>query len=365
MDDTPLVNKLRSFGLTDKEIQTYLVLLQEGDTVVSQVAERAGVSKRHVYNTASKLEDRNLIEIHDFVTPTRLRPLTPEQVKQSFAREVSELNEILESRFNQYQYEFSGVDVLKSRATMIKRIRQILNSASQRIMIVIPVSLLSELEDELASAVERDVLVLLLLTNGPAEAITHDLESIAHVGRVNERRTAIQLTVDGTCGLIAPHGILSNEPQSQTRAIVLGNGETERVLLNAFSGNVWPHSTQIHVCEADALPKSYTSHHLSVLQATLHKENDTKVFAKMEVYEKRDVDTSEEDFTKDSPQGKEQLTKYVEGEVVNTIQWMTGPEGERPVATIELDVEDEIIQVGGPRCVYEDYEAVQTRLYTE
>jgi sugar-specific transcriptional regulator TrmB len=364
MDDSPLIDKLRLFGLTDKEIQTYLVLLQEGETVVSRVAERAGVSKRHVYNTASKLEDRKLIEVHDFVTPTRLRPVSPDQVKRLFIQEINELHDILESRFNRSQFDLTGVDVLKSRSTMIKRIGQIISSASHKVMIVVPVSILPDLEAELARAVERDVLVLLLLTSGPAEAIESDLSRLAHVGRINERRLAIQLAVDNSCGLIAPHSILSNKPGSETRAIVLGSEEIEPVLLNAFSGNVWPYSTEIHVREPDDLPKTYTSHHLSVLQATLTKAADTRVFAETKVYDKRDANGATEDGPVDADGGQNYSITTLDGEVVNTRQWMTGPEADLPVATIELAVDGDVVQVGGRRCVYEEYQAIQTHLYT-
>lgn len=351
MDDL-LADQLKQFGLTEKEIETYLVLLENGETIVSTISEQAGVSKRHVYNTASRLEERNLVEINDFVTPARLRPIPPDQVKQRFSHDVNQLHKSLEERFSPSELNLRRIEVLKSRSTLLKWIRQILTAATSRIAIALPSSLLQELRTELVDAVDRGVLVLVLLTNETEETVsdrTNALEGVAHAVRISRREMAIQLAVDHSYGLLAPLGILSNNSDNRSKAIALGDHQLEPVILSAFNGNEWPFSNEIYVREPDDLPKSYTTHRLAVLQAALYDQDDVDLFAKVKAYDM----TGTEDYNQ---------TFDFEGEVINVVQRIVEPTVNLPLATLELDTGDDIVSIGGPRCTYEDYEAIRTRL---
>ena len=48
MDDATLRAHLRRFGLSEKEVDTYLTLLEHGEATASTIADVAGVSKRYV-----------------------------------------------------------------------------------------------------------------------------------------------------------------------------------------------------------------------------------------------------------------------------------------------------------------------------
>lgn len=51
---------MRQFGLTEKEEEMYIAILEERSATATEIAKRTDVSKRHVYNIAQKLKEREL-----------------------------------------------------------------------------------------------------------------------------------------------------------------------------------------------------------------------------------------------------------------------------------------------------------------
>jgi len=80
MDDRTLNDLLRRFGLSDKEVDTYLSLLAHGEAKASTVADAAGVSKRYVYSVSESLAERGFVEVNDHVVPTTIRANPPDEV---------------------------------------------------------------------------------------------------------------------------------------------------------------------------------------------------------------------------------------------------------------------------------------------
>lgn len=59
MDEDALRTRLRDFGLSEKEVSTYLTILDHGEAKASDIADDAGVSKRYDYSVADDLETRS------------------------------------------------------------------------------------------------------------------------------------------------------------------------------------------------------------------------------------------------------------------------------------------------------------------
>jgi len=73
MEDSSLIDRLERLGLSEKEIDTYLSILEHGEAKASTIADDAGVSKRYVYSVSEKLEDRGFVEVNDHAVPTLIR----------------------------------------------------------------------------------------------------------------------------------------------------------------------------------------------------------------------------------------------------------------------------------------------------
>jgi len=64
--------RIQQLGLTEKETETYLTILESGPTKVTEIAAEVDVSKRYIYTIAKKLEDRHLVIVNDYFTPTTI-----------------------------------------------------------------------------------------------------------------------------------------------------------------------------------------------------------------------------------------------------------------------------------------------------
>jgi sugar-specific transcriptional regulator TrmB len=277
MNDVSLQQLLQRFGFSDKEVDTYLTILEHGETKASTIAEEANVSKRYVYSVAETLSDRGFVEVNDHIVPTTIKANPPESVVDALADDLKAMEPALESRFSQTAPRSESFEVIKSRVTVLKRISELLNRSEEEVTLAIPHRLLDEAADELRDAVERDVLVLLLVTGvNPDDDL--DMNGLASVVRAWEQPMPTILTVDREMGLIAPPAMLS-QPNSSTQAIVFAQEQLGPVIVGSFLGNYFPMATEIHTTEPVTLPATYYDFRHAVLQAMLHTRAGTTVHA--------------------------------------------------------------------------------------
>ncbi|WP_317175988.1 TrmB family transcriptional regulator [Halomontanus rarus] len=350
MTDQELTKILQSFGFTSKEIDTYITILKMGETTVSTVAEEAGVSKRHVYNTAVQLEERNFVEINDFMTPTKLRPVPSDRVKERLNSEMDTLHSLISDLSNPSGEEFKTLELLKSKVTLIKRIQQLIDEADDQITIAVPSALIFDLQDQLSAAVERDVFVLLIAYGRhPSQIDNLDLNGIAHAVRFRWDEIPIQLSVDGNFGLVAPKELLTN-PGEQTKAVAFGQSYLEPIVIGSFLSNEWQFSESMCVKIPEELPQTYTNFRLATMQATIYESREDNLYARIEA----------------RPIGHSGPTEQLSGEVIDIRQRIIEPmRGSVLESALDLRTDDHVVSIGGGQAFLEDYEAVTTYLTTD
>ena len=170
---------LKRFGLSDKEVDTYLTLLDHGEAKASTVAEAAGVSKRYVYSASEELEARGFVTVNDHVTPTTIRANPPEEVIERLANDARSMRPALEARFSRAEATEEPFEVVKSRVTVVKRIRRAVSEATEEVALSFPLGRLDEVADDLREAVDRGVLVLLIVTGVDEGTLDGDATSRA------------------------------------------------------------------------------------------------------------------------------------------------------------------------------------------
>ncbi|WP_435361509.1 TrmB family transcriptional regulator [Haloarchaeobius sp. DFWS5] len=349
MDDTTLIDRLARLGLSEKEIDTYLTILDHGEAKASTIAQDAGVSKRYVYSVSEKLQARGFVEVNDHAVPTLIRANPPEEVVDRLTAELKTLGPDLSERWNRVTEDRREFEVVKARATVLKRIREFLTTATAEVTLSMPRSVLPEVADELRDTVERGVLVFLILTGdtGEGEPEIDGDRPVASVARVWEERAPVLFTVDTELGLFAPYDLLARANTGE-QAVTIAQEQLVPVLVGSFFGNYWPMAEEAAVVEPTPLPKTFESFRQAVFEATLHRQAGVEVEATVEA---RPVPT-EGDF--------ETLT----GRVVGVRQNLIVP-GQSDLAvenSLTLDIGDRTISVGGPGAFVEDYEARSVRL---
>ncbi|MWV63374.1 TrmB family transcriptional regulator [Halorubrum sp. JWXQ-INN 858] len=345
MNDRTLTDLLRRFGLSEKEVDTYLTLLAHGEAKASTVAEAAGVSKRYVYSVCESLADRGFVEVNDHAVPTTIRANPPEAVIERLRSDVDAIRPGLEERFSRVEPETEQFEVIKSRVTVLKRIRSIVDGADTEVTLSIPAKRLPEIADSLANAVERGVLVLLIVSDVP-DPDALDVDGCASVVRAWSEAMPTLLTADSGAGVIAPPELLVRS-RSEKQAIVFTQEQIAPVIAGSFLGNYWPAADEVRTADPAPLPAEYTNFRHTVLQATLHRRLGTQLRA-----------------TVGGRRPEDDTQLEVAGRVIEVRQGMVEPaNNEFPVQhSLVVETDAGPVTVGGRGAFVEDVEADLVRL---
>ncbi|WP_248904101.1 TrmB family transcriptional regulator [Halocatena marina] len=348
MDESEITRRLRQFGFSEKEIDTYFTILAHGEAKAATIAENAGVSKRYVYSISETLEERGFVEVNDHIVPTTIRANPPEEVIARLTEELQAMQPGLESRFNRTTQPTQQFEVVKSRVTVLKRIQQLLSRATEEVTLSVPVSLLPKIEDELRATVDRGVLVLLLVTREDLEDGQIDqFDDIASAVRVWEELAPVLLTIDRQQGIVAPNEMLMRANTGK-QAIVVAQQQLVPVFVGSFLGNYWPMADEVCVTESASLPHRYDGFRQAVLHAELHRRAGQPLVAQIQA---RSTDSNDDyhDIT---------------GPIVEIRQSLTQPATNSfPVENaLVVETDDGLVSVGGPGAFIEEYEAGEITL---
>ncbi|EMA33429.1 TrmB family transcriptional regulator [Haloarcula japonica] len=346
MDDSTLRDRLEQLGLSEKEVDTYLSILGSGEATASEIADDTGVSKRYVYSISESLEDRGFVEVNDHVVPTTIRARPPEEVIDALTDRLEEMSGALDSRYSSSAREPQQFDVIKSRVTVIKRLTEYIRNAEREIMLSVPQQYLPEISEELAAAVDRGVLVMLVVSS--ADGLRpDDASGLASVVRSWDQPMPIMLTVDAQFGLVSPTEMVTRTNSDQ-RAIAFVQQQLVPVLSGSFLGNYWLMATEETVTDPAPLPATYHDFRHAVLQATLHLRAGHDVQVSAEV----------------RPVQAEDDTTHIEGVVVETKQGVAEPQtNSYPIEhTLLVDIGDRTVSLGGSGSFIEDYETDEVTL---
>lgn len=345
-----LRRELGRWGFSDTEIEVYLTVLELGEGPASDVGDRADVSARHVYRVCERLEERGLVDVDEHVQPTRVRARPPAVVGDVMDESRERMTEEIESMYCRSPEEPTEIEVLKRQPTVLARAGELLDTAERWAILVAPPDVVETLADELAGAVERGVLVL-LVTNAAALSIDDSLEDLATVVRTRESPMGFQevgLGVDTVRSLMVSSSAEMGDEHRYSPALYLDD-ETIGVRTNdSLFGIEWRLGTEHTVPDPPTLPLTSEFFHETVLYAALHHRAGTDLRARV-----------------DARSVAEDRHRPVDGSVVAVRQGMVEPYeqtfiGER---TLVLETDDGRVTVGGPEATIEDYAARSVRLY--
>ncbi|MFC4989131.1 TrmB family transcriptional regulator [Saliphagus infecundisoli] len=348
MNDLTLSEQLRHFGLSEKEVDTYLAILEQGEATASEIADVTGVSKRYVYSISEALEDRGFVDVDDHVVPTKIWARPPEEVMATLTDELAVMEPALSERYSRTERDVQQFDVVKSRVTVVKRIAEFISAADSELTLSVPSEHLTEVRDELQEAVERGVLALVLVNDTPPSGFDiEEVDGVATVVRTWEHATPLILTVDQQYGVVAPVEMVARSNTDQ-RAIAFAQQQIVPVLVGSFMGNYWSMADEVYIAEPRSLPAEYRSFRHAVLDATLHLRDNRPITVEATV----------------TPSSGDPDHKTLTGTVVDTYQGLIEPmTNDFPVQnTLVVELEGGRVTVGGPGSFLEEYEASKITL---
>jgi sugar-specific transcriptional regulator TrmB len=223
--------------LGEYEIEVYLTVLEHGELTASEVAESTGVPQPRVYDTARSLADRDLVELRES-RPMKVVAVDPEEAFGDIEDSLVDLVTSLSTRYTAPARDTEAVSLVKSRATILRHIEEVVSSADYELLVSLTPDLLRRFRDPLTRAVERGVSVELIVTpaaRAPAPE-TFDYDAVATTARARRGITTPVIAVaDGAYSVYTTQDALREEPD---RYGVIFNRSALGFLVSGFFGTV-------------------------------------------------------------------------------------------------------------------------------
>ncbi|QCS45011.1 TrmB family transcriptional regulator sugar-binding domain-containing protein [Natrinema versiforme] len=349
MDEKVIKSQLSVFGFSEKEINTYLALLPLGEAKTSVIADEAEVSQRYVYQTAETLEERGLVTVKDHAKPTTIAAVDPEQAIEGLVGHLRSIQTDLEERFSEDRKQSASFEVLKSRSTVLKKIRRILASAEKEAFITMPNYIVTKIESDIAAAVDRGASVWLLegaiVPQDPGEA-ERRFDGLAHVVRQVEPDIPFVVTSDSGAGIVGQRTQLKDD-QNDLQSVMVSQTDLVGSLFGSFQGGYWSAGEEVFASIPKTPPATFTTMRPAVTVAALCQQ-------------KRRPLRVEANGT--NPETDEPLS--VEGRVIDVRQRLVEPfNNSFPLEnTITVETDDERVNIGGEGAFMEDISAEEITL---
>lgn len=298
MNWATLSTHLQQLGLSEQDARTYLAALEREDgPTVAAIADETDLDERAVVDAGTRLAARGFVAFDgvedgdegedagggdgtDVRARSTIEPRPPETVLETMgtALESLETEFGVDTAVSGPQMPFDAVD---SRSELLDSLAALIEGATEEVALSIPASVLADLEDELREAVERDVLVALLVS-GDEELTADRFEGIASVARVWSRAAPMIGIADYSRGIAASNRMGTGGDADASIAeseygLLLDHRPLAFVLMGSFFGNYWRIATQLFAADPDPLPQTYTNIRRAVFQATLRLEAGTGV----------------------------------------------------------------------------------------
>jgi|AntRauTorckE6833_2_1112554.scaffolds.fasta_scaffold05333_4 sugar-specific transcriptional regulator TrmB len=341
-DDARLREELRILGLSDTAIDTYLALLERGEASTGTVSETTDVTQRAVYDIAERLEDRGLVRVKEHASPMTIRAIPPAEAIDDLSAHLDSLRPSLEARFNETAPQTPEIQIIKARETALKRIRGAVADASEELSLAVPEDVYPELEADLRDALDRDVVVFLLIGGmGDVDEDGGRFAGVASTVRYWDESLPVMYTSDDTAAMIGASSVVSGRHTDDT-AVSVSEPHLSGSILGMYFSAYWPAATELYVTEPDPLPRRYDWFRQATLHATLHRRAGTDLRAEVE--------------TEAGP--------TVEGPIAEIRQAFLEPKTND--FTLEnsfvVETDDGAVTVGGRGSFIEDYRAESVRL---
>ncbi|TKX56048.1 transcriptional regulator [Halorubrum sp. SP3] len=354
MPDTDEIRRLlERYGFSEAAADAYLAVVERGSATVSTVADAADISTSHVYDVCDELEAKGFVTVKSDRTPTALRAVPPDRAFDSLRSDLDALQSAVDDRYQRPGTADEELSVVKSRSTIIKRLRSYIRAADSEVVLQLPARRLPEIADPLRDARDRGVLVLLSLCGDAAPdaetapATGAPLEGVASTVRLAQPGMPSLLSVDQERGFVSPATMLGWD-HDDTRAITFAQPDIAAILVGSYLGNYWPLGEELLVSRPPDLPRTFERFRPAVFTAALHRRSGRSVDAECYLRET----------------GTEEPFETRRGEVVEVRQNLLAPSSSDFgfENSLRIDFGEETAEVGGYEAFLEEYETKRTTL---
>ncbi|WP_049986961.1 HTH-type sugar sensing transcriptional regulator TrmB [Halobellus rufus] len=329
------------FDLGEYEIEAYLAVLEHGELTASEISDRTEIPQPRVYDTVRSLSDRGLVELRES-RPMKIVAVAPDDAFGNVQQSLDSLVSELEARYTAPARDTEAVSLVKSRSTILRYVEEIIESAEYELVLSLTPDLLRRFREDLAAAVDDGVSVDLLITplSRAPDPDSFDYLEVATVARGRRGITTPILAVaDGNYSIYATQDALRDD---RDRYGVIFNRSALGFLVSGFFGTVlWSTAETI---ATDGKRRPFPRRYASIRRAVKDvRELDGPFYASITG---RDVETGDPIVV----EGKIETARLEESE---------------EVASLRLETDDGVLEIGGLVAAFEDVEAQEIILGRE
>jgi sugar-specific transcriptional regulator TrmB len=166
MDTEQLRVSLEDTGLTQYEADAYVAVLDLGSASATEIADACDVPQARIYDVLRNLERDGYVEtFHEGSLHARV--LDPSEVLgqlESYADTIATAAEEIKHRYEKPKVENHRVSVVKPLRAVYDRAAEAIEGAENELQVAVTPETFDRFRDDLAAAVDRNVVVLLTLT---------------------------------------------------------------------------------------------------------------------------------------------------------------------------------------------------------
>lgn len=351
METQQLRHALENTGLTQYEASAYVALVELGTASAVEIADASDVPQARIYDVLRDLESDGYVETYEQES-LHARAHDPSEVLDDlhdYAETITDAAAEIERRWERPELADHKVSVVKRFETVLDRARDAIRTAENEIEAALTPDTFRELSDVLEGARDRNVVVKLTISPTAGrevdiDAIRDELERAATEVRHRRLPTPFLVLCDRTTVCFAPEQSLSATGEY---GVLVDDYSLSRMLDWYFQTALWDYWEVVYSARDGNMPAVYTNLRECIRDIEPVLDDGGRVIVTVEGRERAEG-------------GNLRLT----GSVVDVTYTGSDDAGESPPlaafveeATIRLDTDDGVYEVGGWGALFEDIEA--------
>lgn len=161
MNSQILSDKLMSFGLTRQEATVYFSLLTNTQMTGYEVSKQTGISRSNAYNALAGLVDKGAAYMLEG-NPTKYIAVDIKEYCNNKIRSLTENKQYLIQNIPRKKEENEGYITISGIQNIYDKIRNMLESAKERVYVAMPKQQLNMFEQQLKSLIQSGIKVVVI-----------------------------------------------------------------------------------------------------------------------------------------------------------------------------------------------------------
>lgn len=215
VDNSSIIQEMKTLGLSEYEIKAYLSLLEKNPLNGYNLSKESGIPRSRIYEVLDMLKNKGMVfeEIRDKATV--YYPLEPKllisKLEKNFTQTLSNIDKYINDIFSKDE-ERSQLTILEGREKIIESLNLLIAHSKKRIALSIWEDEIKDIEEELSKAIKRGVIIKGIYfghDNTFKELVTH-----RRIERylLEKKERYMTVTIDGEHSL---YGVISRGENSK------------------------------------------------------------------------------------------------------------------------------------------------------